>query len=98
MTLVTGGLHVKRDDEGSFWACAKCSTEHGASHANYKDACIREDLPVAASNPLIGDPSLFIDDAVSFRQFCCPGCGAQIDNEIAVATDPVLCDISVVTG
>ena len=91
-------LNVKRDDEGTYWACAKCSTDLGPTSGNYKDACFREDLPVSASNPLIGDPARFIDDAVAFRRFHCPGCGAQLDNEIAVSRDPVLVDISVVTG
>jgi N-methylhydantoinase B len=88
-------LHVKRDAAGSYWACAKCSADLGATTANYKDACLREDLPVSASNPLIGDPARFIDDAVSFRRFHCPCCGAQIDNEIAVSRDPILADIHV---
>ena len=91
-------LHVKRDEQGSYWACAKCSTDLGPTTANYKDSCIREDLPVTASNPLIGDPARFIDDAVAFRRFHCPGCGAQIDNEIAVSRDPVLVDTHVVAG
>ena len=90
-------LHLKRDEAGTFWACAKCAAELGTASANYKDGCIREDHPVSASNPLIGEPSRFIDDAVTFRQFFCPGCGAQIDNEIAVDRDTVLHDISVVT-
>jgi N-methylhydantoinase B len=88
-------LLVKHDEAGTYWACAKCSTGLGSTQANYKDACIREDHPVAASNPLIGEPGRFIDDPVAFRQFFCPGCGAQIDNEIAVARDPVLHDIRV---
>ncbi|MGE3772085.1 MAG: acetone carboxylase subunit gamma, partial [Gammaproteobacteria bacterium] len=88
-------LHVKRDAHGSYWACAKCSADLGPSTANYKDGCLHEALPVSASNPLIGDPGRFIDDAVSFRRFHCPGCGAQIDNEIAVTKDPVLADIAV---
>ncbi|MBI5615619.1 MAG: hydantoinase B/oxoprolinase family protein [Gammaproteobacteria bacterium] len=88
-------LHVKRDAAGSYWACAKCSADLGATTANYKDACLREDLPVSASNPLIGDPARFIDDEVSFRRFHCPCCGAQIDNEIAVSRDPILADIHV---
>ena len=49
--------------------------------------------PVSDSNPLIGDPSLFVDDPVEFRLFCCPGCGTLIENEIAVATDPILRDM-----
>ena len=88
-------LHVRQTDQGAHWACAKCASDLGAVHANYKDGCLREDHPVAASNPLIGDPARFIDDAVTFRQFFCPGCGAQIDNEIAVSKDEVLADIGV---
>jgi N-methylhydantoinase B len=88
-------LEVRRDAAGSYWACGHCGTALGDISANYKDACIREDHPVMVSNPLIGEPSDFIDDKVNFRQFCCPGCGAQIDNEIAVERDPVLSDIAI---
>ena len=62
-------------------------------HENYKHHCLREDNPVSSSNPLIGDPARYIDDAVSFRQFYCTGCGSLIDNEIAVASDEVLHDL-----
>ena len=91
-------LQVQRDAQGSYWACAKCSTDLGPSHANYKDGCLREDHPVTDSNPLIGDPKRFIDDDVTFRQFFCPGCGAEIDNEIAVTQDAVLADIQLAVG
>ncbi len=91
-------LQVQRDAAGTYWACAKCSTDFGPSHANYKDGCLREDHPVTDSNPLIGDPKRFIDDDVTFRQFFCPGCGAEIDNEIAVTKDEVLADIHVAVG
>ena len=90
-------LQVRRDAQGAFWACTKCGTDLGPTHANFKAGCIREDHPVSDSNLLIGDPAQFIDDAVTFRQFCCPGCGMQLDNEIAVERDPVLCDIAIVT-
>ena len=42
--------------------------------------------------PLVGDPKDFIDDPVAFRLFYCPACGSQIDNEIAVESDPVMRD------
>ncbi len=90
-------LHVHRDNEGVYFACAKCSGPLGAGHTNYKEACIRDDLPVSAANPLIGEPGQFIDDAVAFRVFYCPTCGTQIDNEIAVTRDPLLCDIALKT-
>ena len=86
-------LDARRDTQGSYWACGKCSAELGPLSENYKHHCLREDNPVSSSNPLIGDPSRYIDDAVTFRQFFCTGCGALIDNEIAVASDPVLHDV-----
>jgi len=86
-------LDVRQDAAGAYWACGKCSADLGPASENYKDHCIREDQPVAASNPLIGDPALFIDDDVAFRQFFCRGCGTLVDNEIAVTTDELLHDI-----
>ena len=86
-------LDARRDGDGSYWACGKCSADLGPLQANYKDGCIREDNSVSSSNPLIGDPARYIDDAVTFRQFFCRGCGTLIDNEIAVASDTVLHDI-----
>ena len=90
---VTPYLHAKRDDRGAFWACARCSTELGPIEDNYKLGCNREDRHISASNPLIGEPRDFINEDVEFRQFSCPGCGALIENEVAVASDPVLEDI-----
>ena len=48
------------------------------------------------ANPNVGD-RLYIDNRPMFRQFFCPGCGALIENEIALADDPVLCDIELHT-
>jgi len=54
---------------------------------------VRKDLPIEASNPIVGDPKRFIDPQPQFRQFCCPGCGLAIENEIAVAEEPPLRDV-----
>ena len=86
-------LDAKRDDHGCFWACGKCSADLGPMDENYKLHCLREDNSVSSANPLIGDPARYIDDAVTFRQFFCTGCGSLIDNEIAVASDEVLHDL-----
>ena len=85
-------LDVRADASGQYWACGKCAADLGPTTTNYKEACIREDRPVSASNPLIGDPQRFIDDDVAFRQFYCRGCGTLIDNEIAVTRDSPLHD------
>jgi N-methylhydantoinase B len=75
------------------WCCAKCSTDLGSSKSNYKNGCVRNDLPIEAANPIVGDPKRFIDPLPQFRQFCCPGCGLAIENEIAVESDPLLKDV-----
>ena len=90
---VTPYLHAKRDNRGAFWACAQCGTELGGVEENYKLGCNREDRHISDSNPLIGEPRDFVNDEVEFRQFSCPGCGTLIENEVAVASDPVLRDI-----
>src|SRR5262249_42641321 len=79
--------------KGKRWCCARCSTDLGSVDANYKLGCVRNDLPIQASNPIAGDPKRFIDPLPQFRQFCCPGCGLAIENEIAVESDPVLKDV-----
>jgi N-methylhydantoinase B len=78
---------------GARWCCAKCATDLGAVRENYKKACVRVDSPIQSSNPIVGDPARFIDPTPQFRQFCCPGCGLLIENEIAVAEEPVLVDV-----
>jgi acetone carboxylase gamma subunit len=60
---------------------------------NYKLHCVREDRGVEHATPLAGDPARFIDARPEFRQFFCPGCGSLIENEIALAGEPVLHDI-----
>ena len=89
----TDALDVREDAAGAYWACGACAASLGALDENYKLACLQDVRPVSDSNPLIGDPSLFVDDPVEFRLFCCPGCGTLIENEIAVATDPILRDM-----
>jgi hypothetical protein len=79
------------------YGCAKCALDLGPLSHNYKDYCIRNDLPIEASNPIVGDPKRFIDPLPQFRQFCCPGCGLAIENEIAVADDPALRDVEILS-
>jgi len=85
----TESLAVK----GSRWCCARCSTDLGSVKSNYKLGCVRNDLPIEASNPIVGEPKRFIDPLPQFRQFCCPGCGLLIENEIAIQDDPLLKDV-----
>jgi len=87
--LATENLAVR----GERYCCAKCAADLGSIKDNYKLGCVRKDLPIEASNPIVGDPKRFIDPQPQFRQFCCPGCGLAIENEIAVADEPPLRDV-----
>jgi N-methylhydantoinase B len=89
--LATENLAVR----GARWSCAKCATDLGSLKDNYKAGCVRNVLPIEASNPIVGDPRRFIDPSPQFRQFCCPGCGLAIENEIAVADDAALRDVEI---
>jgi N-methylhydantoinase B len=91
-SAATENLAIHQEAGGLHFACAYCAHDLGPANRNYKDCCVRENAPVSESNPLVGDPARFIDDAVEFRKFCCPGCGSLIENEIAVASDPPLAD------
>jgi N-methylhydantoinase B len=79
------------------YGCAKCAADLGPISRNYKERCVRNDLPVEAANPIVGDPKRFIDPRPQFRQFCCPGCGLLIENEIAIDSDPVLRDVEILS-
>jgi N-methylhydantoinase B len=82
------------DKDGAPWlGCARCGQPLGPASENYKAHCHRVDRPIQAASTLIGDPQRFIEDAVEFRQFCCPACGGLIENEVCRAEDPVLRDI-----
>jgi N-methylhydantoinase B len=83
---------------GANWCCAKCAADLGPLRGNYKERCARSDQPIQASNPLVGEPRRFIDPLPQFRQFACPSCGALIENEIAVAEDPLLMDVQLDLG
>jgi N-methylhydantoinase B len=84
--------------DNKHYGCAKCGTDLGPVSHNYKDYCVRNNLPIQAANPIVGDPKRFIDPVPQFRQFCCPGCGLLIENEIAVADEPLLKDVEILSG
>jgi acetone carboxylase gamma subunit len=87
---------VERD--GARWlACSRCKQPLGPAQENYKLHCHRADRPIQTANTLIGEPHRFIDDAVHFRQFCCPGCGGLIENEVCRVQDALLHDVELNT-
>src|SRR6266545_2654754 len=93
LARTTDNLELRREKDGLYLCCAKCTADLGPVQDNYKDHCLRRESDVSESNPNIGDYRRYIDDRPVFRQFFCPGCGALVENEVARADDPVLRDI-----
>jgi len=91
----TDTLLIRLHGDTPHHCCARCDGDLGPVGDNYKEHCLREDYPIEAAGPLVGDPHRFIDDTPVFRQFFCPACGSLVENEIAVQRDPVLRDIEV---
>lgn len=81
---VTPALDVCRDAAGAFYACCDCGVHLGDLGTNHKLSCLISEKPVTASNPLIRDPAIHVDNHVAFREFYCPGCGALMDAEVVV--------------
>jgi acetophenone carboxylase len=95
---VTDNLSVRKRGSRAHHCCARCAADLGPVAENYKDHCLLERQDIGASNPNIGDWRRYLDERPEFRQFYCPGCGALIENEIAIASDPVLRDIELRLG
>ena len=90
---ISDNLDVRKANSSLHTCCSKCAADLGPVRDNYKDACVRADREITASNPHVGDWRRYIDERPVFRQFFCPGCGALIENEIAREGDEVLRDI-----
>src|SRR5438034_1280985 len=91
---ITEYLDLVERDSAHWLACSRCGQPLGPARENYKLHCHRIDRPIQEANTLIGEPGRLIDEAVEFRQFCCPACGGLIENEVRRAHDPTLWDIA----
>ena len=81
-------------DEGSHeFQCSRCGKSLGPITGNYKLSALVEEMPVTAANPLVREPERHVDEPMVWRRFYCPGCGVQLDTEIARAIDAPLWDI-----
>src|SRR5439155_25700561 len=72
---ITDYLDLVEKDGARWLGCSRCGRPLGPASENYKTHSHRVDRPIQAASTLIGDPQRFIEDAVEFRQFCCPACG-----------------------
>src|SRR5262249_14747414 len=70
--------------------CRRCGRDHCAETENYKSALLLKTVPLTSLSPVNRDPAEYIDETIEFRLFICPGCGTQVETEIALAKEPPL--------
>jgi N-methylhydantoinase B len=78
---------------GGSSCCVGCGYELGPADRNYKLGAVRRESPLTAANPHVRDPSTYVDNEVTFREFFCPGCARLLATEIAVDGAPPLWDV-----
>jgi acetone carboxylase gamma subunit len=73
--------------------CRACGASLGPL-SGWKERAVHVVTPASEVNPHITEAANFVDDAVIFRHFCCPGCGVALDGEVAVGDDGPFDDIA----
>jgi N-methylhydantoinase B len=92
---VTEVLELVGDGPERSYRCLRCQHSLGPAAANYKLTALVEEAGLAEANPHIGDPFRYVDEAMVFRRYYCPGCGVLLDSEVARAQDAPLHDVEI---
>jgi N-methylhydantoinase B len=92
---VSESLELAGEGAGREYRCLRCQGSLGPAHENYKLTALIEQGELSEANPYIGDPARYVDAAMVFRRFYCPGCGVLLDTEVARASDAPLHDIEI---
>jgi acetone carboxylase gamma subunit len=93
---VTEYLDLDLDREQ--WLCNRCGRELGSARDNYKKGCLLNDRdPREIHPPLVTGAYNFSPDPqwVRIVEFCCPGCGTQIETEYLPPGHPITHDIEI---
>jgi N-methylhydantoinase B len=67
----------KLGDRGEIVGCGRCNGELGSAEAGLSVA-VRNSVTSAAGPSVVTDPSLFVEAAVVFREYFCPGCWTRL--------------------
>lgn len=86
---VSSSLEIRDAEGGRRISCVKCG--HGVAPAGeaWKPGAALVEAPMKAAP----DAPYCGGEHVLLRRFCCPGCGALLDSEIALAGEAFLNDI-----
>ena len=71
----------------------RCGHDCGTASGNYKTSLLMKSIPFTELSSANRDPADYIDEAVEFRVFICPGCGTQVESEVAVTREAPVWDV-----
>lgn len=90
--------YLDLDIEKERWHCNRCGRELGLARENYKKGCLICDRdPREIHPPLVAGEFTFSPDPLWVRiiEFCCPGCGVQMETEYLPPGHPLTWDIEI---
>ena len=85
-------VEVPASDGGTVVACRHCAEILGSAEPGGELALARYEGPSTDAGPqIIADPADYVDEAIVFRQYCCPSCWTALYSAVVPAdhTDTV---------
>lgn len=90
--------YLDLDLDRELWLCNRCGRELGPARQNYKKGCLLHARdPREIHPPLVTGAYNFSPDPqwVRIVEFCCPGCGTQMETEYLPPGHPITHDIEI---
>lgn len=86
---MTGRISEALEGKDGMVCCRGCGQELAPSGTPWKPGAALHETPMRGA----GGAAYGGGEQVLLRRFCCPGCGALLDCEIALHGDPFLDDV-----
>jgi acetone carboxylase gamma subunit len=72
--------------------CRACGEDICSVDAVYKQHLLCAKKPLTDANPLIDDPSTYVDEEFELREYYCPGCATLIEAQMMQSDREILID------
>lgn len=87
------GEDILVDRDAGAYRCAHCGEKIGSIDGHAKQELLVHQHPVADIGRRFGDPAVYVDDEIVWREFFCPGCATRLATEVCRPDDEVLVEI-----
>jgi N-methylhydantoinase B len=91
---VIEGVAIQETAAGRGFVCASCEQPLAKPAGAYRRGCCELDLPLGEISNEFLSPIDEVGEALVFRRFLCPGCGAVVDSQICRPADEPFEDVA----